>query len=76
MEAHTIRYAKNCPVYQQQKHPTKKDGEIPYRPSSTFLGKSVKSISFKDKDSNEQKLQALSVIDVATCWPEIIPLHQ
>jgi hypothetical protein len=29
--------------------------------------------TFKDKDGNEHKLKALSIINIATRWPEIIP---
>jgi hypothetical protein len=59
----------NCPVCQQQKRPTKKYGEIPLS-TQQYLPWQVCQIdlfgpwAFKDNDSNEHKLQALSVIDV------------
>jgi Integrase zinc binding domain len=78
MEAQTIHYVKHCPVCQQGKPLTKKYGEIPlsiqqYLPWQVCQVDLFGPWTFKDKDGNEHKLQALSIIDIVTRWPETIP---
>jgi hypothetical protein len=71
MEAQTIHSVKHCPVCQQCKRPTKKYGEIPlsiqqYLPWQVCQVDLFGPWTFKDKDGNEHKLQALSsIIDIA-----------
>jgi hypothetical protein len=53
-------------------------GEIPlsiqeYLPWQVCLVDLFGPWTFKDKDGNEHKLQALSIINIATRWPKIVP---
>lgn len=78
MEAKTIEYVKNCPICKQYKRPTKKYGIIPlqvqdYQPWQICQVDLFGPWTFRDNDGNEHKLQALSIIDIATRWPEIVP---
>jgi transposase InsO family protein len=78
MEAKTIEYVKNCPICKQYKRPTKKYGIIPlqvqdYQPWQICQVDLFGPWTFRDSNGNEHKLQALSIIDIATRWPEIVP---
>ncbi len=78
MEAKVRAYVKNCPICRQRKRPSKKYGLVPL-PDKQYNAWQATQVdlfgpwSFVDINNNEHKFQAISIIDVATRWPELVP---
>jgi transposase InsO family protein len=78
MEAKVRSYVKDCPICRQRKRPSKKYGLIPvpdneYQPWQATQVDLFGPWTFTDVKNIEHKLQAVSTIDVATRWLEIVP---